>query len=131
MSRTVLDEWNKYHTPWEERREKIRNAIAREKSRKKDARKQKLKDGTDLEERLWGKRPVKSYAEYMAESKPIKKHLAPSLARPKFSTGDTPKSRRYREYMIDKGLMLKHEVPIFKNGIINVTEFKRKKHGQA
>lgn len=58
----------------------------------------------------------KSYAEYLAENKPITKHLAPVLAQPKRTKGDTLAHRDRLKRMEEHGEIFVHTLTATKGG---------------
>lgn len=67
----------------------------------------------------------KTYKEYLAESKPITRNLAPVGAVPKMSRGDSHRHRNLTKTMSEKKMLPVYQIPVHKNGIIKVKESKR------
>lgn len=67
----------------------------------------------------------KTYAEYLADSKPITRDPALVGALPKYSRGDTHRSRRKIKAMKKNGEVFVHQLPTKKNGTLNKAALKR------
>ena len=68
-----------------------------------------------------------TYAEIVERSKlhKIDRNLAPLNAIPKHSLGDYPKARIFAKLIKEDGKILKKDLPIRKNGTINIAKLKR------
>jgi hypothetical protein len=112
MGRTLLDLWNE-----KEATGKVPEVLSKALT---------AKNPTDkLQERLWGTNKPKTYKEYLANSKPITHNLAPTTALPKYSKGDTPRQRTKRQYIKEKGIIRTHEMPLRKDGTVDVVAYKK------
>jgi len=67
----------------------------------------------------------KTYAEYLADRKPITRDLAPVGALPKYSKGDTHRSRRKIKAMKNHGEVFIHQLPTKKDGTLKKATLKR------
>lgn len=70
---------------------------------------------------------MKTYAQYVAESKPITNNLAPPGAMPKYTKGFSHKHRFKLQAMKRKGEIFVHQVPVLKSGIISPSKLKKMK----